>query len=189
MDITVAFTCPCYMYLDTWGNRENAPIINKHIYVTHVLLLKKKTLNWSCNYWHCMLCTFACSASKLTLHLYTSGIPFSWQYFWIWDWFVRYCVFCIVITWLIFNVSYGYTLSYYNYNCVWPYYIHVHSEMKGHLSYKKPLAGTRTYIFIQYKKQCASNNLVLSVVKDVPRLWFRASFPSWVRFMYCVKDL
>ncbi len=32
-------------------------------------------------------------------------------------------------------------------------------------------------------------NLVLSVVKDVPRPWILASFPSSVGFMCCVKDL
>ncbi len=32
-------------------------------------------------------------------------------------------------------------------------------------------------------------NLVLSVVKDVPRPWFLASLPSSVWFMCCVKDL
>ncbi len=42
---------------------------------------------------------------------------------------------------------------------------------------------------VWYKKQWVSNNLVLSVVKDVPRPWFLTSLPSSVEFMCCVKYL
>ncbi len=40
---------------------------------------------------------------------------------------------------------------------------------------------------IWYKRQWFSNNMVLSVVKDVPRQWFLASLPSSVGFMWCKR--
>ncbi len=51
------------------------------------------------------------------------------------------------------------------------------------------LVYTRPNDIGQYKRQWVSNNLVLSVVKDVPRPWFLASLPWSVWFMCCVNDL
>ncbi len=50
-------------------------------------------------------------------------------------------------------------------------------------------APLKTLYAKQFKWQWVSNNLILSVVKDVPRPWFLTSLPSSVRFMCCVKNL
>ncbi len=76
----------------------------------------------------------------------------------------------------------GYNKTNYK-NNIWYYCIEV-TNIQKYFSWFHPNRNHSR----QHERQWDSNNLFLSVVKDVPRPWFLTSLPSSVRFMYYVIE-